>query len=187
MTHDRPESMPTMPSLDDCCAAVYETVSLADKALKTLQRHGINDKEITVLCSQDTHVKHFAQYDPVTDSGPKIASAAVGGTVGSVLGGVVAASSLATLGGLPIVVAGGMAGMLTGGVVGGLAGAMAQRGVEPDVADFYDQAISHTGYIMIVVEPSFPEEVTTSQRQQRKQEITRILKEAGALPIPSEN
>ena len=64
-----------------------------------------------------------------------------------------AIASVAT-GGVALLMAGGLA-MWTGGVVGGLVGAMMTRGVEKELANFYNQAVTD-GKILVAAEQEDP-------------------------------
>ena len=52
--------------------------------------------------------------------------------------------------GAPLIIAGGMA-TGTGGVIGSFVGAMATRGLEKEISDFYSQSLSD-GQILLAVE-----------------------------------
>ncbi|MEX0713629.1 MAG: hypothetical protein WD278_14825, partial [Pirellulales bacterium] len=71
--------------------------------------------------------------------------------------------------------AGGLAAW-TGGVVGGLVGAMMTRGVEKELADYYDQAVLK-GRILVAAEVAGDEENASLA------EAERVFREAGAEPV----
>jgi hypothetical protein len=62
-----------------------------------------------------------------------------------------------------------------GGVVGGFIGAMSTRGFEPEIADFYDQALRR-GSILVSVESEHENDLRLVQAE-------RILESAGAEPM----
>jgi hypothetical protein len=69
------------------------------------------------------------------------------------------------------------AGMMTGGLLGGFLGAMLTRGVEKEVANFYDQEVTD-GNLLVAVECHRPDaEVLLAGAEH-------ILSEAGAEPLP---
>ena len=63
-----------------------------------------------------------------------------------------------------------------GGVVGGLVGAMMTRGVEHELADYYDQAVSEGKILVAVDEHGSAADAHLSQAEH-------ILAESGALPL----
>ncbi len=84
-----------------------------------------------------------------------------GGSIGALLGGLIGVAGVTASGGAALLAAGSLlAGSSGGAVVGGFVGAMMTRGMEPEVADFYDQALAK-GQVLVAVEPS--DEVTGQQ------------------------
>jgi len=64
-----------------------------------------------------------------------------------------------------------------GGIVGGLIGAMMTRGVEDELANFYDQAVVR-GKILVAAEDR------SERGPQTLAAAARVLEEAGAEPMP---
>jgi len=155
---------------------VYGTVAAADAAVHGLTAAGFARDEITVMCSDQTKERHFQQFEHQQPAGTHTPSAATAGSViGAAIGGLAAVAGLLTTGGLAILAAGGLAAW-TGGVVGGLVGAMMTRGVEKELADFYDQALT-AGNILVAVDTGDPPDLP------RLNQAERILLDAGAEPI----
>ncbi len=156
-------------------AGVFETLAMAEDAFRSLQEAGFKAEELTVICSNELQQKHFPA--PVAKEGdPTSANSAVtGSALGGVLGGLTAAAGLATVAGIPVVVAGALAAALTGGYVGGLTGIMIDRGFDKEAADYFDQAVS-AGKILIAVEPEDTE-------PSRLETAAKLLREAGADPL----
>jgi hypothetical protein len=155
---------------------VYATVAAADKAVHGLTAAGFTNEEITVMCSDQTREHHFKEFEHQKPAGTYTpAAAATGSLIGAAIGGLAAVAGLITTGGLAILAAGGLAAW-TGGIVGGLVGAMMTRGVEKELANFYDQALT-AGKILVAVDtgdpPDFP----------RLNQAEKILSDAGAEPI----
>ena len=158
---------------------VFSDLIRAEGAVDALLAAGFSQAEVTVFCPTEEEQKHFDEERPALHTGERTGSvktAATGSAIGGVLGGLTAVAGLATIGGLPILVAGAMAGTLTGGVVGGLTGIMVSRGVEHESADFFAQAVAD-GMILVAVEPHHP---ATPQRLDKAADI---LHDAGAQPI----
>ncbi|QDS98049.1 general stress protein [Adhaeretor mobilis] len=155
---------------------VYDTVAAAQQALQSLQNAGFTDQELSVLCSEQHQAEQFPDTIAEEEDSEEAATAAVAGSaLGGSIGGLMAAAGLATVAGIPVLVAGALAATLAGGVVGGLAGAMIERGLEQNTSDFFDQAVSE-GKILVSVEP-------VEQDEQRLAKAAELLKDAGANPI----
>jgi hypothetical protein len=155
---------------------VFRTVGQADQAVDGLLAAGFTRDQITVMCS-DKHVeRHFQEFEHQKPAGTNTpAAAAAGSVIGAAVGGVAAVAGLVTTGGVAVLAAGGIAAW-AGGVVGGLIGAMMTRGVEKELADFYDQALTE-GKILVAAEDE-------SGNQARLNEAERIIAAAGAEPMP---
>jgi hypothetical protein len=157
---------------------VFDTAGAAERVIDTLLLRGFSSEEITVFCSTDEQQQHFsAELEPprtAKSTKANLENAATGSAIGSVLGGLTAVAGLVTLGGLPVLVAGGMAGALTGSVVGGLTGAMLSRGVEKEPADYFDQAVAE-GKILVAVETEQTDRLTLAAK---------IIEDGGAIALP---
>jgi len=131
---------------------VFQDIPSADGAVRRLVDEGIPKNRITVVCPTCSAEKYheFKQQDR---SGAHAASgAAKGGAIGAVLGGLTAAAGVAASGGAALLVAGPLlAGSGGGALFGGFVGAMLTRGMEREVADFYDQALEK-GQVLVAVE-----------------------------------
>jgi len=158
---------------------VFATVEAANYAVRQLVQAGYTKEQITVICSDQTKEQHFREFEHQEPSGTYTPAAiTAGGAIGALLGGL-AAIGLVASGGVVLLAAGGLA-TWTGGVVGGLIGAMMTRGVERELADFYDQAVVQ-GMILVAVDvdqnhPGPPLEVAE-----------RILHEAGSETVSLDN
>lgn len=136
-------------------AGILDTVAEADRAVAELSAVGFTTDQITVVCSETAVQRHFKQYehqDPAGEHTP--AAALTGGAIGATLGGL-AAAGIATIGGAAVFVAGATL-LWAGGVVGGLVGAMMTRGIEKELANFYDQEVTR-GKILVAVEEKNPQ------------------------------
>ena len=137
---------------------IFESFGLADAAVARLIHAGVAKDRISVVCPHD-HPEVTSDVEQVDPGGSHAVPAAVaGGTIGSILGGLTAAVGVAATGGTGLLVVGPLfAGAAGLGVVGGFIGAMSARGLEPDIADFYDQAL-WKGQVLVSVEPPRPGE-----------------------------
>lgn len=156
---------------------VFDTTSEADAAVAELLAAGFTMEQVTVICSQEAVQRHFARFEHQDPAGSNTPAAALTGSVcGAALGGLAVLAGAATLGGAALLVAGGVA-LWSGGVVGGLVGAMMTRGVEKELADYYDQAVSQ-GRILVAAEEKNPRQAHMLGR------ATEILTRHGAESMP---
>lgn len=157
-------------------AAVFSSSEAAERAVHELQAAGFSEREITVVCSDETRERSLRRFEHQKPAGANTpVAAATGGAIGATLFGLTAIAASAT-GGIPLAIAGGWA-LLTGGVAGGFLGAMLTRGFEKEAADFYDQAVAG-GKILVAVEVHGP------AAERRIAQAWRILEQAGAEPLP---
>ena len=155
---------------------VFATVEQADKAVDELLKAGFSTKQITVVCSDAVKERHFSQLRHEEPAGTYTPAAAVaGGAIGAVLGGLASVVAIVGTGGIGVILAGPLfAG--AGAIVGGLVGAMTTRGVERELANYYDQAVVQ-GKILIAVEDHSgnPQQLIVAER---------ALAQVGAEPVP---
>jgi hypothetical protein len=156
---------------------VFNSVDDARQAVNSLLDAGFSTEQITVVCSDETKERYFHEFDHQQPAGTHTPTAAIaGGTIGAVLGGMtVVASALAT-GSLALWAAGPISAW-AGGVAGGLVGAMMTRGVEKQLANFYQQSVLN-GQILVAAEDHGP------HSHERLAEAAAALAAAGALPLP---
>ena len=155
--------------------AVFPSILLADQAVDGLFKLGFNTDQITVICSDENISRHFQAFHHQEQAGSHtVAAAAIGGAIGAALGGLVAVVGTVATGGIGLLAAGGVAAW-AGGAVGGLVGAMMTRGVEKELANYYDQAVVR-GKILVAVDAP---EADSSQLAA----AVRVFEQAGAEPV----
>ena len=133
--------------------AVFSTLGQAEHAVQALLQAGFGKEQITVLCSDKFTEEHFREFEHQHVSGTFTPAAmAAGGAIGALLGGLTAVAGFVTTGGIGLLAAGGIAAW-SGAIAGGLIGAMLTRGVERELADFYDQEVTR-GKILVAAEES---------------------------------
>jgi outer membrane lipoprotein SlyB len=155
---------------------VFSTIRAADCAVENLLNAGFTSDQITVVCSDRVKEEHFRRFEHEEPAGSHTAAAVgVGGAIGAALGGLTVLAGAVTTAGLGLLAAGGLAAW-TGGVVGGLVGAMMTRGVEHELANYYDQAVT-AGRILVATEDH------SEGQRQRLARAEQILSECGAEPI----
>jgi hypothetical protein len=159
-------------------AAVFETEPAADRAVVSLLDAGFPKDKISVVSSRT--VPHHAEHEDVETVEPAGShtggAVAMGGAIGSVLGGLTAAVGVLATGGMGLVVVGPLlAAAATGGVAGGFVGAMMTRGLEPEIANFYDQALQK-GQFLVAVE--------ASEDGPPLESAEAVFQRAGAVSVP---
>jgi hypothetical protein len=156
---------------------IFLDVDSAARAVGQLLEAGFTKEHITVVCSDENKEKYFREYEHQEPAGtftPR--AAAAGGTLGALLGALPVLSIAAVTGGgvLILVVGAAAAGAL--GIAGGLVGAMMTRGVEKEVANYYQQAVLD-GKLLVAADCEGP----NCNRQ--LSEAARIFAAAGAKPL----
>jgi hypothetical protein len=156
---------------------VFQTVDAARNAVHGLLAAGFTKDQITVLCSDETKEQYFHEFEHQDPAGTHTPlAAATGGTIGAVVGALTVVASAAATGSVALLAAGPIS-TLAGGVAGGLVGAMMTRGVEKELANFYQQAVVE-GRILVAAEDTGPDSAHSLAK------AAQILAEAGAEPLP---
>jgi hypothetical protein len=157
--------------------AVFESVADADRAIGALIEAGFAKDAISVICPQCAAPIRPGLHEEQPAGAHTGESAAVGGAIGAVLGGVTAAIGIAASGGTALLVAGpllsGLYGAAAGAVGGGFVGAMMSRGFEREIADYYDQALEKN-QVLVAVE---------ADDERRLAQAEHVLSDVGAVPI----
>lgn len=159
-------------------AGIFESEPAADRAVAGLLEAGFAKERISVVSARP--FPHHVEHDDVVNVAPAGShtgtAVAIGGTIGTVLGGLVALVGVAATGGMGLMIVGPLlAAATTGGVTGGFIGAMMTRGLEPEIANFYDQALSKGQYLVAV------EDGTEGPRLDS---ADAVFERAGALSMP---
>ena len=156
--------------------AVFKSIPVADRAIERLLTAGFTKQQINVLCSNEAVERHFKEFEHQDPAGTHTAGTTlVGGTIGAVLGGLSVVAGAVATGGVALLATAPIA-MWGGGAAGGLIGAMMSRGVERELANFYDQAVAK-GNILVAID------LHESPQASRLSEAARILAEEGAEPM----
>lgn len=156
-------------------AAIFSSMEKADEAVQRLLHDGgFSKDQITVICSDETIERHFQEFEHQQPAGSHTDMAVTaGGAVGLALGGFAALTGVLATGGVGLVVAGGL---LTSGIAGPFVGAMMTRGVEKELADFYNEAVVE-GKILVGVEDHSP------RRHDALAIAEKIFSQCGAEPF----
>jgi hypothetical protein len=170
-----------LPTGQEIEVGIFPTVDSARNAVQGLLDAGFSNEQITVICSDETKERHFQEFEHQEPAGTYTPAAAItGATIGALLGGASVIAASAATGGLAILAAGPITAW-AGGVAGGLVGAMMTRGVEKELANFYQQAVVE-GQILVaaegVKEGMKPHRATATMAQ-----AAQIFADAGAKPL----
>ena len=132
---------------------IFADVERAESAVRQLLAVGFDKQHITVVCSDAHKERYFREFEHQEPAGTFTPQAALtGAAIGALLGGVPVIGAAVATGNLLLWVAGpAVAGAL--GVAGGLVGAMSTRGVEKELANYYQQAVAD-GAILVAAEAS---------------------------------
>jgi hypothetical protein len=130
-------------------AGVFSNEDDAVRAVEQLLSAGFTAKEITVICSDKDVERRFERFHHQDRAGEHTPEAAMtGGLMGATLGGLTAIGLVAS-GGTALLAAGGFVAL--GGIAGSLMGAFMTRGIEKELANYYDQAVVQ-GNILVAAE-----------------------------------
>src|SRR5215204_6420298 len=125
-------------------------------AYRSLRDRGYSDDDINVMMSDETRDKYYSDGDTELEGNKALegtgAGAAIGGTLGAIIGGIAAIGTNVLLPGLGLVVwgpiAAGLAGAGAGGLTGGLVGALIGWGIPEDRAREYETGIREGGTVL---------------------------------------
>ena len=127
-----------------------------ESAYRSLRDRGYSDDEINVLMSDETRDKYYTDGDSELAGNKALegtgAGAAIGGTLGAIIGGIAAIGTNVLIPGLGLVVwgpiAAALAGAGAGGLTGGLVGALIGWGIPEDRAVEYEKGIRDGGTVL---------------------------------------
>jgi hypothetical protein len=161
---------------------VFSTVEGARRAVQGLLAAGFTKDQITVMCSDQTKERYFQEFEHQEPAGTYTPTAAIAGaTIGALLGGASVIVASAATGGVALLAAGPITAW-AGGVAGGLVGAMMTRGVEKELANYYQQAVMD-GQILVAAEKRSNDSRTVGTQRPSLTEAAQILADAGAKPL----
>jgi hypothetical protein len=132
---------------------LFDTESAAENVVAQLKQIGYSDNEISIIMKDRAAAQEFA-----ADTGSRTmegvgTGAAIGGTIGLVLAGLLAVGSV-TIPGVGLIAAGPVAAMLAGAGAGGIAGSLlgwlVGAGIPEDVAPYYERGLSEGGIVVAV-------------------------------------
>jgi hypothetical protein len=156
---------------------IFSTVAQADRVVRRLRDAGFSKDELAVLCSNETKAEHFSDL-PSEPRGAGYTPGAIvtGGLIGATIGGLALGATALVTGGATLLAAGGTVLIGGGAIAGSFTGAMMTRGLQKEIADYYDQAVQ-LGKILVAVE------VHGEGSEAKLARAEQILAEAGAEPV----
>lgn len=156
---------------------VFSNVKPAEDAVRRLLDAGFSQEQITVICSDDAKERYFRDFEHQEPAGTFTPQAAItGAAVGALLGGIPVVGAAVATGSVLLWVAGPAAASALG-IAGGLVGAMSTRGVEKELANYYQQAVTD-GAILVAAEADHPNDRALLPK------AAEIFRELGAKPLP---
>ncbi|HEY4232087.1 MAG TPA: general stress protein [Lacipirellulaceae bacterium] len=170
----RSAAYPAKPHLSE--VAVFESVGSAKRAVAGLLAAGFTVGQITVVCSDHKKVALLREFEHQEPAGTHATEAALaGGAIGAVVGSLAVVASAIATGSVALWAAGPIFAW-TGGVAGGLVGAMMTRGIEKEMANYYQQAVLD-GDILVGAE------VAEAGDAGKLAKATQVLAQCGAKPL----
>jgi hypothetical protein len=155
---------------------VCDTADHAVEIVEQLRVAGFAQEEITVVCSQEVGERKLKPYMHQDPAGAHASDALnIAGLSALGLGAAAVVVGVLTTAGTAVMAIGAVSGLAIGGTFASL---MATRGMEKELADYFDQAISH-GKILVGVETTDP------TRQHIADEILSQGSETQVLPKES--
>jgi hypothetical protein len=141
-------------------AGIFTDREKAERAVAHLQTLGYSPEQISVAMHASTHQKHFADVGTSHVSEGTVAGLAIGGGLGAIVAGLVAAGSVAAVVGtggaaVPLVagpLAAALGGFGAGGAAGGFLGALIGAGIPEHHAKRFDEGMDEGG-ILVGVTP----------------------------------
>lgn len=132
---------------------LFENESGAESAVAQLKQIGYGQNEITIIMKDRQAATEFAHETGSRSLEGVGAGAAIGGTIGAVLAGLLAVGSV-TIPGVGLIAAGSLAAMLAGagagGLTGGLIGWLSSAGIPAEAAPYYERGLSTGGVVVAV-------------------------------------
>lgn len=132
---------------------LFDTESAAENAVAELKQIGYSDNEISIVMKDRNAAAQLAAETGSRTMEGIGTGAAIGGTIGAVLAGLLAVGTV-TIPGVGLLAAGPLAAMLAGAGAGGLAGSLVGwlvgAGVPEDVAPYYERGLNEGGIVVAV-------------------------------------
>ena len=153
---------------------VFPTPASATQALNALHAAGFTGEEVALVATGTEAADEILSQASAERTAQGLRRGMV---MGGVLGGLIGVGAMAIPGVVPVAIAGWLAalleGLFAGAFAGGLIGALVHHGVPRDVAQRYEEQLTHGNQLVMVL---------AKQGQQAKQ-ARRLLVEAGSSDV----
>jgi len=139
--------------MSNLITGLFDTSSKAETAVSQLKQHGYGQNEVTIIMKDRNAAENLAHETGSRSLEGIGTGAAIGGTIGAVLAGLLAVGTV-TIPGVGLIAAGSLAAMLAGagagGLTGGLIGWLASAGIPEDIAPYYESGLNSGGVLVAV-------------------------------------
>lgn len=139
--------------MSNLITGLFDSEAAAETAVAQLKNMGYGQNEITIIMKDRGAADNLAHETGSRTMEGVGTGAAIGGTIGAVLAGLLAVGSV-TIPGVGLIAAGSLAAMLAGagagGLTGGLIGWLASAGIPSDVAPYYERGLLSGGVVVAV-------------------------------------
>ncbi len=168
---------------ENLITATFDDPKKADRAYDAVVgRTGYDKDDITVLVSDETREKHFADEGTEIEKGNKAAEGtgiggATGGTIGGITGALMAAGGAVLLPGVGLAISGPLAAALSGagagGAAGSIIGALVGAGIPEERAKRYKKDIEQ-GRVILGAKPRTEEDARAIVKEWKNLDAHRI-------------
>lgn len=156
---------------------IFAGVARAEAAIENLIAAGFKRDDISVICSDKWKADQIEQgTDQEVNALDQDDTTMTSGVAGGVIGGLAALAGVALTGGFGILAVGPI---VAGGVTGTLLGILVGKGVEEDVARFYEQAVTD-GNVLVAVH-------LTDESFANATRADEVLRKSGSAPVSLES
>lgn len=128
---------------------LFNTRMTAENAIAQLKQRGYTSEEISIIMKEAQEARELSE--ATETHAQETSTAAIGGGVGALLGGLLAISTVA-IPGIGLIAAGALAALFVGGggVTGSAVGWMVGAGIPEDVAPHYERGLHEGGIVLAV-------------------------------------
>ncbi len=128
---------------------LFDTHADAENAITQLKQHGYTANEISVIMKDAQEAQALSESSGTHAA--ETSTAAIGGGVGALLGGLLAISAVA-IPGIGLIAAGALAALFVGGggVTGSVVGWLVGAGIPEDTAAHYEQGLHQGGIVLAI-------------------------------------
>lgn len=136
--------------MSNLVTGLFDTQTATESAIAQLKQNGYTPSEISILMKDAQDARDLAATTE-THAQAEAKTAVLGGSIGALLGGLLAVGTVA-IPGVGLIAAGALAALFVGGggLTGSLIGWMVGAGIPEDIAPYYERGL-HEGGIVVTV------------------------------------